>query len=196
VSRVFSQDLFHHRFAATAPDPPWYVDLTAIRTGEGFRGAAVILDAFNRQVISRAPTTARHPRNRCARYETPSPNDTRRRLHHPFRSPLPIYRARMDRPRRAASLVVSIGERKRPGRRGDGSLPEDIRPVDPSKPGPRPAPAWSTSSGDTTTTSCTRGWSTAAPLTTPSSYVPVRGIRASTPPTSSVYVRQQRYGYP
>ena len=45
-------DRVRRRFRAAEPDRLWFTDVTAIRTGEGFLRAAVILDAHSRQVIS------------------------------------------------------------------------------------------------------------------------------------------------
>ena len=39
-------------FNTTAPNRLWFTDLTMIRTGEGWLRAAVILDAFNREVVT------------------------------------------------------------------------------------------------------------------------------------------------
>lgn len=55
-------DLVRRRFTATAPDRLWFTDLTVIRTGEGFLRAAVILDAYNRQVISWATDNYETPK--------------------------------------------------------------------------------------------------------------------------------------
>lgn len=46
------------------PNALWFTDITQIRTGEGWLYAAVILDAFNREVITRA----------VANHETPAPH--------------------------------------------------------------------------------------------------------------------------
>ena len=45
-------DKIRRDFTAIAPGQLWYTDLTQIRTGEGWLYAAVILDGFNREVIS------------------------------------------------------------------------------------------------------------------------------------------------
>jgi len=54
-------DLVRRRFTAPALGRLWFTDQTVIRTGEGFLHAAVVLDAFNRGVVSWAADT----------YETP-----------------------------------------------------------------------------------------------------------------------------
>jgi putative transposase len=51
-------------FAAERADRLWFTDITQIRTGEGWLFAAVILDAFNREVVSWA--TAGHETPRTA----------------------------------------------------------------------------------------------------------------------------------
>ena len=45
-------DLVGRDFHADTPDAVWFTDITQVRTGEGWLYAAVILDAFNREVIS------------------------------------------------------------------------------------------------------------------------------------------------
>jgi putative transposase len=45
-------DLVKRQFRATAPNRIWFTDITMIRTGEGWLYAAVILDAFNREIVS------------------------------------------------------------------------------------------------------------------------------------------------
>jgi putative transposase len=47
-------DRVRRRFAADSLSRLWFTDATVIRTGEGFLHAVVILDAFNRQVVSYA----------------------------------------------------------------------------------------------------------------------------------------------
>lgn len=62
--RVDVPDLIARNFHADAPDAVWFTDQTMIRTGQGWLYATVILDAFNREVISYttadqdSPTTA------------------------------------------------------------------------------------------------------------------------------------------
>ena len=45
-------DLVRWDFHADVPDGVWFTDITQIRTGEGWLYAAVILDAFNREIIT------------------------------------------------------------------------------------------------------------------------------------------------
>jgi len=45
-------DLVQRDFHADTPNAVWFTDVTQIRTGEGWLWAAVILDAFTREVIS------------------------------------------------------------------------------------------------------------------------------------------------
>lgn len=45
-------DQVRRDFHADVPNALWFIDLTQIRTGQGWLYAAVILDAFNREVIS------------------------------------------------------------------------------------------------------------------------------------------------
>jgi putative transposase len=55
-------DRVRRRFSAPGPGRLWFTDQTAIRTGEGFLHAVVVLDAFNRQVVSWAVDTYETPR--------------------------------------------------------------------------------------------------------------------------------------
>jgi putative transposase len=55
-------DKVQRAFQATVPDALWFTDITQIRTGEGWLYAAVILDAFNREVISWAVANQETPR--------------------------------------------------------------------------------------------------------------------------------------
>ena len=55
-------DLVQRDFHADVPDALWFTDITQIRTGEGWLFAAVILDAFNREVISWATANQDNPR--------------------------------------------------------------------------------------------------------------------------------------
>lgn len=48
-------------FYADVPDALWFTDLTQIRTGEGWLYAAVILDAFNREVVTWAVANRETP---------------------------------------------------------------------------------------------------------------------------------------
>jgi putative transposase len=45
-------DRVRRHFQAQAPDRLWFTDITQIRTGQGWLYAALILDAFNREVVS------------------------------------------------------------------------------------------------------------------------------------------------
>jgi putative transposase len=45
-------DRVKRQFHAPTPDLVWFTDITQIRTGQGWLYAALILDAFNREVIS------------------------------------------------------------------------------------------------------------------------------------------------
>jgi putative transposase len=55
-------DRVKRQFSAPAPDRLWFTDLTAIRTGEGFLRAAVVLDAHTREVISWATDSHETPK--------------------------------------------------------------------------------------------------------------------------------------
>ena len=48
---VTAPDLVQRRFRADAPNQLWVADLTYLATGEGWLYLAVILDAFNRQIV-------------------------------------------------------------------------------------------------------------------------------------------------
>lgn len=52
VRRPEILDRVRRVFRAEVPDALWFTDITQIRTGEGWLYASVILDAFNREVIS------------------------------------------------------------------------------------------------------------------------------------------------
>jgi putative transposase len=45
-------DKVRQEFHAAVPNEVWFTDITQIRTGQGWLYAAVILDAFNREVVS------------------------------------------------------------------------------------------------------------------------------------------------
>jgi putative transposase len=62
VRRPELVDLVRRDFNAVFPDRLWFTDITQIRTGQGWLYAAVILDAFNRQVISWATEDLDSPR--------------------------------------------------------------------------------------------------------------------------------------
>jgi putative transposase len=106
-------DLVRRRFAADAPNTLWFTDVTQIRTGEGWLWAAVVLDAFNREVVSWVTA----PR------ETPRTVLVALRDAVKVRRPAPGCVIHSDRgyqftawdwlnSARAARLRVSIGERK------------------------------------------------------------------------------------
>jgi putative transposase len=107
------KDLVRRRFSAPAPDRLWFTDLTMIRTGQGWLRAAVILDAFNRQVISWS----------VANHETPGTATTALKDAIRVRRPAPGCVIHSDRGYQFTShewaaiaarhgLLVSIGERK------------------------------------------------------------------------------------
>lgn len=55
-------DLVKRDFRADVPNAVWFTDITQVRTGEGWLFAAVVLDAFNREVISWATANHDNPR--------------------------------------------------------------------------------------------------------------------------------------
>jgi putative transposase len=55
-------DLVKRDFHADAPNALWFTDVTQIRTGEGWLFAVVVLDAFNREVVSWATSSLATPR--------------------------------------------------------------------------------------------------------------------------------------
>ena len=55
-------DLVMRDFRVAVPDKLWFTDITQIRTGQGWLYAAVILDAFNREVVSWAVEDQDNPR--------------------------------------------------------------------------------------------------------------------------------------
>lgn len=55
-------DLVRRRFDADTPNSLWFTDVTQIRTGEGWLWAAIVLDAFNREIISWATAARESPR--------------------------------------------------------------------------------------------------------------------------------------
>ena len=55
------RDHVRRDFHADTPDALWFTDLTQIRTGQGWLYAAVILDAFNREVIAWATANLDSP---------------------------------------------------------------------------------------------------------------------------------------
>jgi putative transposase len=62
VRRPEIVDLVARNFHADVPNALWFTDITQIRTGEGWLFAAVILEAFNREVISWATDDIDNPR--------------------------------------------------------------------------------------------------------------------------------------
>jgi len=108
-------DAVQRQFAAASPDRLWFTDLTMIRTGEGWLHAAVVLDAFNREVIAWATDS----------HETPRTAMTALREAIKIRRPKPGCVIHSDRGYQFTShewtllaaehrMVVSIGERKDP----------------------------------------------------------------------------------
>jgi putative transposase len=59
-------DLVRRDFRVDAPDALWFTDVTQIRTGEGRLWAAVVLDAFNREVVSWATAAQESPKTALA----------------------------------------------------------------------------------------------------------------------------------
>ena len=55
-------DLVRRDFHADAPNALWFTDVTQIRTGEGWLFAVVVLDAFNREVVSWATSSLAAPK--------------------------------------------------------------------------------------------------------------------------------------
>jgi putative transposase len=76
---VHVRDLVRRDFTATAPNRLWLTDITLVPTGQGRLRAAVILDAYNREVISWAvdqrerPTTALRALTQAIRLRQPAP---------------------------------------------------------------------------------------------------------------------------
>jgi putative transposase len=106
-------DQVKRKFDAERPNRLWFTDLTMIRTGQGWLRAAVILDAFNREVISWA----------VADHETPSTAMNALRDAIAIRRPAAGCVIHSDRGYQYTShdwlalarengLVASIGERK------------------------------------------------------------------------------------
>jgi len=60
--RVDIVDAVQRQFTVAAPNRLWFTDLTMIRTGQGWLHAAVVLDAFNREVIAWATDPQQTPR--------------------------------------------------------------------------------------------------------------------------------------
>jgi putative transposase len=61
VRRPEITDLVKRDFAAIVPNAKWFTDVTQIRTGEGWLWAAVIIDAYNREVISWSTASLESP---------------------------------------------------------------------------------------------------------------------------------------
>jgi putative transposase len=108
-------DLVRRHFIGEAPNRIWFTDLTMIRTGQGMLRAAVILDSYNREVISWA----------VADHETPA--TVMRALSEAIRIRRPAHGCiiHSDRGYQFTSLEwadiaakndlrISIGERKKP----------------------------------------------------------------------------------
>lgn len=55
-------DLVRRKFTAPGADRLWFTDITQIRTGQGWLFAAVLLDAFNREVVTWATEDLDTPR--------------------------------------------------------------------------------------------------------------------------------------
>jgi putative transposase len=55
-------DLVDRDFHADTPDALWFTDITQVRTGQGWLYAAVVLDAYNREVISWSTASTDNPR--------------------------------------------------------------------------------------------------------------------------------------
>ena len=76
---VHVRDLVRRDFTATAPNRLWLTDVTLVPTGQGRLRAAVVLDAYNREVISWAvdererPTTALRALTQAIRLRRPAP---------------------------------------------------------------------------------------------------------------------------
>lgn len=115
VRRVEIIDAVQRNFATAEANRLWFTDLTMIRTGEGWLHVAVVLDAFNREVISWATDSQ----------ETPRTVMTALREAIKIRRPRPGCVIHSDRGYQFTShdwidlaaehaMVVSIGEKKDP----------------------------------------------------------------------------------
>lgn len=106
-------DKVRRDFHASVPNEVWFTDITQIRTGQGWLYAAVILDAFNREVISWAtaeqdsPDTVQDALHHAVRVRRPGPGT----IIHSDRGYQFTSAAWLDLTARAG-LEVSIGERK------------------------------------------------------------------------------------
>lgn len=113
--RIDIIDAVKQQFSVAAANRLWFTDLTMIRTGEGWLHAAVVLDAFNREVIAWATDG----------HETPRTAITALTEAIKIRHPKPGCVIHSDRGYQFTSndwndlaaqhaMVVSIGERKDP----------------------------------------------------------------------------------
>ena len=106
-------DLVRRRFEVDVPNTLWFTDVTQIRTGEGWLWAAVVLDAFNREVLSwvtaprESPRTVLYALNDAIKIRRPS----RGCVIHSDRGYQFTAWDWLDNAA-AAGLKVSIGERK------------------------------------------------------------------------------------
>ena len=106
-------DLVQRDFKATSPNTLWFTDLTMIRTNQGWLYAAVVLDAFNREVVSYAvadretPLTAMTALDQAVRGRRPP----RGCIIHSDRGYQFTSHDWLNRGRKAG-LVASIGARK------------------------------------------------------------------------------------
>lgn len=106
-------DLVQRDFKAASPNTLWFTDLTMIRTSQGWLYAAVVLDAFNREVVSYAvadretPLTAMTALDQAVRGRRPP----RGCIIHSDRGYQFTSHDWLGRSRKAG-LVASIGARK------------------------------------------------------------------------------------
>jgi putative transposase len=167
-------DRVRRRFHSPAPDRLWFTDMTAIRTGEGFLRAAVVLDAHSREVISWA-TDGRETPNTVIRALTDAIRIRRPTSGCIIHSDRGYQFTAHEWHNLAAlnGLLVSLGERK--SALDNAAMEswfasfknEDVYPNGRSAAKLKRASACSTTSGTTTTTACTRHSATAVPSPTP-----------------------------
>ena len=106
-------DLVRRNFRTGIPNTLWFTDVTQIRTGQGWLWAAVILDAFNREVISwstaalDSPRTVQTALRDAVKTRRPAPNC----IIHSDRGYQFTAHDWLDLAR-SSHLRVSIGERK------------------------------------------------------------------------------------
>jgi putative transposase len=106
-------DLVQRDFTAASPNTLWFTDLTMVRTNQGWLYAAVVLDAFNREVVSYAvadretPLTAMTALDQAVRGRRPP----RGCIIHSDRGYQFTSHDWLNRSRKAG-LVASIGARK------------------------------------------------------------------------------------